>query len=749
MTAMEKRAHRKKAKEERSTFNVQRSTLGATRNRAQINTSACLCASAPLRFIHLLGIFRFGCTGNLFFATLLLVLLPEAYAQPVHPFQPLPKDESLQPLPQGNAGIIDFIGAHSYTPDQLRQPLTEQIKDIQEHGLTPPRADDTAYYLAVYYRKQGFANVDVRWEIRGSRLALTIQEGARAYLRNVTFKGNKAMDDKTLFEYLIGGTRERLAKSPTAVPFVEGDVQSGVGRIRGLYESEGYLDAVVEDAAINYTSNHARADVVVSLTEGPHYIFGEITFAGTPVYSRNELSKALGESTQTPFTTQRVNTMQRNLQFYFKQHGYYAAEVESAADPKAAVAGPANSRKVPVTFTVKPGAIYHFDGTTVTGLTKLHPSVVENRFRKLSGQVYSPEKFDERFRELLHTGLFTNLRVNTTPLPNNEVRLDLTAEEAKPKEVGFSIGYSTYDGALVGVRLGDRDLFGSGRPLTLSIDYSTRAIRSELLYVDPWLFESDVNLRAKLFVQAGDEVGYSKRDTGLRLDFTRKFTKQIELGTFVQVKSVEITESAIVSSFLGSTAYQIASVGLTQSFDYRDSPVSPSKGWIITSAVDFDAIAGELAFGRATARLTEYIPIKEKYILALGARGGLIYPFTEVPIDERYFNGGGTTVRSFTEHELGPHDPHKYPIGGEAFTVFNAEFDFPIHDALLGAVFVDAGNVISEFKNAGLQDMRYAFGVGLRYKLPIGPIRLDVGFNPNPKENEDWGAVNFSFGFAF
>ena len=270
-----------------------------------------------------------------------------------------------------------------------------------------------------------------------------------------------------------------------------------------------------------------------------------------------------------------------------------------------------------------------------------------------------------------------------------------------------------------------------------------------MLYLNPWLFESDVSLRARLFVQAREEVGYSKRDTGLRLDFTRKFTKEIESGVFLQAKNVEITDSAIVTSFLGPTAYQIASAGLTQSFDYRDSPVNPSKGWIFTAGLDFDAIAGEVAFGRATVRLTKYIPIREKYILALGARGGLILPFTEVPIDERYFNGGGTTVRSFQEHELGPRDPHNYPIGGEEFTVFNAEFDFPIHDALGGAVFVDAGNVVSDFKDASLQEMRYAIGAGLRYKLPIGPIRLDVGINPNPKQHEDWGAVNFSFGFAF
>jgi outer membrane protein assembly factor BamA len=121
---------------------------------------------------------------------------------------------------------------------------------------------------------------------------------------------------------------------------------------------------------------------------------------------------------------------------------------------------------------------------------------------------------------------------------------------------------------------------------------------------------------------------------------------------------------------------------------------------------------------------------------------------TDIPIDERFFNGGNTTVRSFTERDLGPHDGDD-PIGGEFFTVFNVEYTFPIYGELQGAVFIDAGNLLPSSENPGLDDMRYAIGLGLRYKLPIGPIRLDYGYNPDQRPGEDVGAFHFSFGFAF
>jgi outer membrane protein assembly factor BamA len=199
--------------------------------------------------------------------------------------------------------------------------------------------------------------------------------------------------------------------------------------------------------------------------------------------------------------------------------------------------------------------------------------------------------------------------------------------------------------------------------------------------------------------------------------------------------------------------------------------VNPNRGLVVDNTFDFatSALGSNVDFVRATARVTYFIPFghepapghpDKRTLLALGARAGIIHPFNgdstvaEIPIDERFFNGGSTTVRSFGERELGPHD-NGYPIGGEFFSVFNVEYTFPIYGELLGAVFFDAGNLLPnstdpfEHVTAGFDDMRYAVGVGLRYKLPIGPVRLDYGYNPDRRADEDQGAFHFSFGFAF
>jgi outer membrane translocation and assembly module TamA len=134
---------------------------------------------------------------------------------------------------------------------------------------------------------------------------------------------------------------------------------------------------------------------------------------------------------------------------------------------------------------------------------------------------------------------------------------------------------------------------------------------------------------------------------------------------------------------------------------------------------------------------------------AASARFGFLPQRSSVPIDERYFLGGASTVRSFNERELGVSKHQGYPTGGSAYSLLNVESDFPIWNALRGAVFFDTGSLSERGGTIPTGQFSSALGLGLRYALPVGPVRLDIGFNPDRKPNEDWGAVHLSFGFAF
>jgi len=672
--------------------------------------------------------------------------------------------------------VIEFRGEKAFDEKELRSQLKEEITTIDDYGLSPARADDLAFFLEVFYRKHGYAKVNVHYAIESqNRLRLDITEGPLMTIGTIIFEGNVQEPTDKLFEYVVGPTRERYSKLQKNLPFVAADMQEGAELVHRFYVARGFLDSVVDPPRYIFQGQINRVDVVITIHEGRQYVFGSISFTGQTIYDAETLRGQIVDLIQQPYTDARVADIPRRIEAYYKARGYYDVNVDATAAPDQAVNG-----RVPVQVVVAAGAVYHFDGVTVNGLDRLHPSFVIKRFSRLQGKTYSPDVLDERFRTLMKTGLFNLVQIKPVPVDGHLLRLDISAEEAKSKEFGLSIGYGSYEGGIFGVQYRDRDLFGYGRPLTTSIEVSQRAYRGEILYEDPFFLDTDFSFRARLAAINFRFDGYTKFELGGRLELTRKITKYDEAGVTFAVRHVKIIDADIKPIFLGDENYFVNTLGFTNTLDMRESPFVTPRGFLINNTLDLasSAFGSDIEFIRGTIRVGYYLPFGPKPLtpgvvedkpgtplqrwfqqssIAFGARAGIIHSLTvsgpeeatAVPIDERFFNGGSDTVRSFGERDLGPHDHRGHPLGGEFFTVFNIEYTFPIFGELQGALFTDAGNLLPTAEEPGLDDMRYAIGAGLRYKLPVGPIRLDYGVNPDPHPDEDFGAFHFSFGFAF
>lgn len=687
------------------------------------------------------------------------------------------RQESRQQERVAQAANLNIIGNNAFTEEALRTQLKEQITAIGQYGLSAARADDAAFFLELFYRQRGYANANVSYALPGGdRLRLTVAEGPQTIISNVQFTGNANQRAEKLFEYVVGPIRERNARGQQAIPFVASDLEEGADLVHRVYVAEGYLNSIVQAPLYRFNADRTQVEVFIAIVEGRQYSFGHIDFAGQVIFDPDKLRLAMVDVLTQPYTASRLSDIPRRLQAFYKERGYYDVKVDATGNPDAARDG-----QVPMRITVSPGPQYTFDGATVTGLERLRPSYVTKRFTSLRGRTYSPKLVDERFRKLMRTGLFNILQIKPVPVGGNQLRMDITAEEAKSKELGFSLGYGTYVGAIVGASYRDRNLFGYGRPITTSAEWTMRGYRGEILFEDPYLFDTENELKIRLSALTFDFDGYDKFELGGRLEVSRQLTKSYRVGAFVTTRYVNITEAEIRPEFLGRTTYQVNSLGLMQTLDLRDSPLVNPRGVIMDNTLDVapDILGSQVEFVRSTFRVSYYLPFApqptlgttgldveladsgfrrwfQRSSVAVGARVGVIkalHPGAadqvfDLPIDERFFNGGSSSVRSFGERDLGPRD-RGYPIGGEFFSVFNVEYTFPIWGEILGAVFVDAGNLLPNAEDAGLTDMRYAIGVGLRYKLPIGPIRLDYGVNPDPRADEAFGAFHFSFGFAF
>src|SRR5438477_12121812 len=186
--------------------------------------------------------------------------------------------------------VIEFRGQQAFDEKELRVALKEEITTIDQFGLSPARADDLAFFLEVFYRKHGYAKVNVHYVIESvDRLRLDITEGPRFMLRTILFEGNAKEPADKLFEYMVGPTRERYSRLEKTLPFVGADTEEGTQLVHRFYVAEGFLDAVVDPPRYKFLEQGSEVDVVVPIHEGRQYFFGTIGFNGRTVYGAQAL----------------------------------------------------------------------------------------------------------------------------------------------------------------------------------------------------------------------------------------------------------------------------------------------------------------------------------------------------------------------------------------------------------------------------------------------------------------------------
>ena len=316
------------------------------------------------------------------------------------------------------------------------------------------------------------------------------------------------------------------------------------------------------------------------------------------------------------------------------------------------------------------------------------------------------------------------------------------------------VGYGSYERARTKLRFEESNLFGTGRGLVLEGRLSQKGWRGLATVSDRNLLGSGIRTSLSADAYEREEPSFVDTAYGGTLSFTRELAERTTARIGYTYRIHTGLDSDVLDPAASIREYTEGSPFIETRYDSRDSPIYPRHGLHVMAQVDGNDpdFGADIEFLRARVSAAFYAPLDDDVGIALRAESGWLWPggaSSAVPLPERFYNGGESSVRSFGESELGPKDANGRALGGEYRNVFSAELRARLFRTLEGALFADAGNLGADVGGYGLSDLRYALGFGLRLALPIGPIRADAGWNPDRREGEDNWVVHLSVGYPF
>lgn len=581
----------------------------------------------------------------------------------------------------------------------------------------------------------------------------TVTEGPRAALGEVTFGGDTALG------------RTRLTELAALGPwFTSGSVANAPKRILSGLRQAGHLQARVTPAKVRWNDTRTVADVHVVIHAGPRFLLAEehLDLEGD-LTLRRDLAALLDVPGITCHPRLATEAAAR-LRGHLADRGYRQAvvDVEQQIDEEHA--------RVRIRLRVRPGARQTVSAVNVSGGRRTSRAFIDRHLHELTpGQPLSQSELDQAVSALTLTGLYRRVQVETIPgepAPDGSIPtvIDLLLKENPSKRVDLSAGYGSYEQLRAGVEYVDDHLFGRGLRFNTGVNGSLKGWGSDIGLLDPYLLGPGRTIGVEVAYSEREEPSYSHEEASATLTATQKAKPVFDPVPYELRATYEFTREedfAIEAPLPGEEqvgSYTTSAIGFSVRRDSRvPKIIDPDSGTYIQigSLVSAKPLGAEVEFAEFSASASGAVNPAPWLVVAVHVAGITRDPFdseTSLPIGERLFLGGEDSVRSFTRDDLGPRDANGDPLGGLSSLCANVELrwrPFIRHRAFEIATFYDIGMVHENPWSVGGPPGQ-AIGAGLRYRTPVGPIRLDYGYNPgNQLGAEDPWALHLAVGFAF
>ncbi|HSE49064.1 MAG TPA: outer membrane protein assembly factor BamA [Terriglobales bacterium] len=670
--------------------------------------------------------------------------------------------------------------------------LKKYIPIYEENAVDDDLLNEGRRNLRDYFQTQGYFDVDVNFrqppaEGDHRHVEYIIEKGERHKLTDLIIQGNEYFPEDII--------RERMLLQPAGWllshgRFSQSMLSRDISSIEDLYRSNGFQDVqVTGDVQDDYQGETGRMRVTLTIKEGPQTRVRTLAIEGNNSISDETLRQLLNTSEGQPYSDFNVATDRDAIVNYYFDHGFPQVSFESEAKPM-----PGDPQRMDVTYRIVEGQPVFIDRVLIAGLHFTRPYVVDRELQVHNGAPLSQADMLETQRRLYDLGIFNEVNI-AIQNPDGEAReknvlLQLTEARRWTFNYGFGIEIATGSepGATdpqgrtgvsprVSFDVTRINFMGRNHTLIFKSRFGRLQQRGLFSYEAPrWFDNEDLKLTITAFF---DDTRDVRTFTAQRLEgsaqIEHKVSKITTLLYRMTYRRVKVDpRTLVIDPFLiplFSRPVRIGMPSLTYIRDKRDDPLETTKGTytLADMGVAPEFLGSEASFSRFLIQNNTYHAFtfdKKRWVFARSTRLGIEKPFGPagfVPLPERFFGGGSSSHRGFAINQAGPRDRETgFPLGGEGMFINNLELRTPtiplplVENNLSLVFFHDMGNVFATASDifpslfrvsqphksqcelltvTARCDFNYnsqALGAGIRYRTPIGPVRVDFGYNLNP-----------------
>ncbi len=646
---------------------------------------------------------------------------------------------------------VNIEGNEELTTDKLKEKITiTAYTFIDERSIK-----ENTEKIRLYYEEEGFYHVRIIPVIKTLApdkvsLLFFIEEGKKVSIKEIRFEGNKAITDRRLKKVMKTKKKWLLSWLDGSGVYKKEEALTDVERVRELYLDNGYIEVQVSEPRISLSEDKRWIVLNISFSEGAQYKIKNINIKGSTIFSTSDLLKKFELKPGDIFNRGVFRKDMTTVSDMYGEKGYVFMDVTPQFFPEQ------DTKLLNIDINIEEKNKVKVGKINILGNEATRDKVIRREIRLNEQETINTKALKRSYQRLNNLNFFESLEITTGQVDRETLDLNIRVKDKPTGSFSIGGGYSSIDRWMGQIEISEGNLFGRGQLLKARGEFSSRRTNYSLTFREPWLLDTPTSGTISLFDNEREYYEYKRKNRGFSLGLGRSFKEYYggNIGyTWEKVKIFDVQSAASqrIKDEEAKGEQLTSNIALTLYRDTRDNFLDPHKGSENTVSVEYAGgyLGGDNAFGKYVYSTSWYFPLFWNTVIMFRGKVGYAEGLwgKELPLNERFFVGGINTVRGFDFGEAAKDKD----LGGNKELIFNIEYSLPlVPEAMLkGVLFFDAGYAFDNDEGYAIGKLRYSAGGGFRWISPIGPLRLEWGYNLDPEPGEKQSRWDFSIGTFF